>query len=88
MDGVAELGVEGVDAGVDVVLKELTESHPKGGGVGGGAEGEVEDFRGDALINPLDDGEIVLLPAWVMRGRRVIAGDVVKEGAAAEVDLE
>ena len=65
LDGVAELGVEGVDAGVDVVLEELTESHPKGGGVGGVAEDEVEDFRGDALINPLDDGEIVLDPSRI-----------------------
>jgi hypothetical protein len=48
LDGVADLGVEVVDAGVDVVLEELAQSRPESSGCGGLAEDEVEDLGGDA----------------------------------------
>ena len=65
LDGVAELGVDGVDASVDVVLKQLTKGCPERGGVGGVAEDEIEDLGGHPLVDPLDDGEVVLHPARI-----------------------
>jgi hypothetical protein len=48
LDGVADLGVEVVDAGVDVVLEELVQNRPESGGCGGLVEDKVEDLGGDA----------------------------------------
>jgi hypothetical protein len=59
---VPKLGVENVGASVDVVLEELTKSCPEIGGGGTITVHEIEDFRGDAHVNPLDNGEIVLDP--------------------------
>jgi hypothetical protein len=59
---VPKLGVENVGASVDVVLEELTKSCPEIGGGGTITVHEIEDFRGDAHVNPLDNGEIILDP--------------------------
>ena len=88
LDGRTELGVEGVDARVGVVLEQLLERCPKlgGGGVVGGDQ--IEELRGDACVNPLDDGEIIFHPARIGVLRRVGWIYVVAEAAAAEVDVE
>jgi hypothetical protein len=83
LDGVVELGVQGVDAGVNVVLKQLTEGRPKRGGVGGVAEDEIEDLGGHPLVDPLDDGEVVLYPARIRRLGNGVGVDVAEEIAAA-----
>jgi hypothetical protein len=42
LNSVAELGVEAVDVGIDVVLKQLTERSLKGGSSGGLAEDKIK----------------------------------------------
>jgi hypothetical protein len=59
LDGVADLGVEVVDPGVDVVLEELAQGHLESSGGGGLAEDEIEDLDGDTGVDPLDDGEVI-----------------------------
>ena len=88
LDGRTELGVEGVDARVGVVLEQLLKGRPKlgGGGVVGGDQ--IEELRGDACVNPLDDGEIIFHPARIGVLRRVGWIYVVAEAAAAEMDGE
>ena len=83
LDGVAELGVEGVDASVDVVLKQLTKGCPERGGVGGVAEDEIEDLGGHPLVDPLDDGEVVLHPARIRGLGDGVGVDVAEKIAAA-----
>lgn len=36
----------------------------------------------------MDDGEVILEPTQVVRGRWSVAGDIVKKGAAPEMNLE
>ena len=88
LGGCAELRVERVDARVGVVLKQLLEGGPEigGGGIVGGDQ--IEELRGDACVNPLDDGEIIFHPASIGRLRRVGGIDVVAKAAATEVDDE
>ena len=72
-----ELRVEGRDAGVTVVLEEPTKLEPdvaSGGAVG---DHEVEQLGGDAGVEPLNNGEVVLEPAWIVRSRRSITGDAL-----------
>jgi hypothetical protein len=88
LDGVADLGVEVVDAGVDVVLEELAQSRPKSIGCGGLAEDEVEDLGGDARVDPLDDGEVVSNPAGISGAWNGVVGDVVTKATAPKVNLE
>jgi hypothetical protein len=83
LDNVAELGVQGVDAGVDVVLKQLTEGRPKRGGIGGIPENEIEDLGGHPFVDPLDDGEVVLYPARIRRLGNRVGVDVAEEISAA-----
>ena len=59
---VAELCMEVVGAGIDVVLEELTESHPEFGGGSSITKNEIEDLGGDSHVDPLYDGEIILDP--------------------------
>jgi hypothetical protein len=88
LDGVADLGVEVVDPGVDVVLEELAQSRPESSGGGGLAEDEVEDLGGDARVDPLDDGEVVSNPARISGAWDGVVGDVVTKAAAPKVNLE
>jgi hypothetical protein len=80
--------VEVVDPGVSVVLEELAQGRPEGGGGGGLTENEIENLRGHACVDPLDDGEIICGPASVVRTRGGVGGDVVTEVAAPEVNLK
>lgn len=84
----AKLGVESRNAGVAIVLEEAAELGPdvaSGGAVG---DHEVEQLGGDAGVEPLNNGEVVLEPAWIVRSRRSITGDMVEERASSEMDLE
>ena len=49
---------------------------------------EIEDFRGDYHVNPLDNGEIILDPLWIMRLRASVGSNVRAEIASPEVDIE
>jgi hypothetical protein len=88
LDGVADLGVEVVDLGVDVVLEELAQSRPESSGGGGLAEDEVEDLGGDARVDPLDDGEVVSNPARISGAWNGVVGDVITKAAAPKMNLE
>ena len=65
----AELGVESVDAGVGVVLKQLLKGGPKIGCSGVVVGDKIEKLGGDPSINPLDDRKIVLHPTRIGRLR-------------------
>ena len=88
LDGGAKLGMKSVDAGIDIVLEELTKGHPKGGGVGGVTEDKIKNLGGHALIDPLDDGEVVRDPARIVGARGSVGGDVIAKIAASEVNLK
>ena len=88
LGGVADLGVEIVDPGVDVVLEELAQGRPESGGGGGVAEDEVEDLSGDAGVDPLDNCEVIRDPARICRAGNGVGGDVISKAAASEVNLE
>ena len=49
---------------------------------------QVEELGGDPGVDPLDDGEVVLDPAWI--GRPWCRGevDVIAEAAATEMNME
>ena len=49
---------------------------------------EIEDFRGDSHVDPLNNGEIILDPLRIMKLRASIVGDVKAEIASPEVDVE
>ena len=66
MHHVPELGVEDVGASINVVLEELSEGCPEIGGGGNMTEDKIENIGGDAHVNPLDDGEIILDPLWIV----------------------
>ena len=93
LDALAENGdrgvsLDGFDARVGVVLEQLLKGRPKlgGGGVVGGDQ--IEELRGDACVNPLDDGEIIFHPARIGVLRRVGWIYVVAKATAAKVDGE
>jgi hypothetical protein len=65
LDSVAELGVESGDAGIDIVLEELSKGRPEGGSIGGVAEDEIENLSRHPLVDPLDDGKVILDPARI-----------------------
>jgi hypothetical protein len=88
LDGVADLSVEVVDPGIDVVLEELAQSHLESSGSGGLVEDEVEDLGGDACVDPLDDGEVISNPARISGAWNRVVGDVVTKAAAPKVNLE
>ena len=46
---------------------------------------DVEDFRGDLCVKPLDDGKVVLDPLGIIWSRDSVGGDVGAEVAAAKV---
>jgi hypothetical protein len=56
LDGVTELGVESVDAGINVVFEELSKGRPEGVSVGCVTEDEIENLSRHPLVDPLDDG--------------------------------
>jgi hypothetical protein len=88
LDGVADLGVEVADPGVDVVLEELAQGHPESSTGGGLAEDEIEDLVGYAGVDPLDDGKVVCNPARISGAWNKVVGDVVTKTTAPEVNLE
>ena len=88
LDGVANLGVEGVDASVGVVLEETTKSSPESGCGRGLAEDKIEDLGRHARVDPLDDGEIIFDPARIIEARNGVGGDVGAQIAAAKVYVE
>jgi hypothetical protein len=88
LDDVAKLGVEAVDAGINIVLEELTKGRPKSSGSSSVAEHQVEDLGGDALIDPLNNSKIIFDPTRIMRLWRSGAVDVRSEIATAEVDIK
>ena len=88
LNGAAELRVEGVDAGVDVVLKEPAKGGPKRGGIGGGAEDQIEDLGAHPLVDPLYNSEIIFEPARIRGTRGGVDVDVPKKIATSEMDLE
>ena len=49
---------------------------------------EIEDFRGDSHVDPLNNGEIILGPLRIMKLRASVVGDVRAEVASPEVDVE
>ena len=65
----AELGVESVDAGIGVVLKQLLKGGPKISCSDIVVGDKIEKLGGDPSINPLDDREIVLHPTRIGRLR-------------------
>jgi hypothetical protein len=73
LGGVAELSVEAVDPGVDVVLEELVKGHPQGNGGDGVTENEIEDLGGLPCVDPLDDGEFIFYPV-----RNRVGGNMAK----------
>ena len=88
LDSVAELGVESIDASIDVILKKLMKGRPERGGVGGVAEDEIEDLSGHPLVDPWDDGEVVLHPARIRGLGDRVGGDMAEEIASAEMNFE
>jgi hypothetical protein len=88
LEGVAKLSVEAIDAGIDIVLEELTKSRPKSSDSSGVAEHQVEDLGGDVLIDPLNNSKIIFDPTRIMRLWRSGAVDVRSEIATAEVDVK
>jgi hypothetical protein len=88
LDGVADLGIEVVDPGIDVVLEELAQGRPKSSGGGGLVEDEIEDLGGDTGVDPLDDGEVIRNQARIGGAGNGVVGDVVTKTAAPEVNLE
>ena len=88
LDGGAKLGMKSVDVSIDIVLEELMKGHPKGGGVGGVTEDKIKNLGGHALIDPLDDGEVVLDPSRIRWPGNGGGGDVVQQIAAAEVNFK
>ena len=61
-----------------VVLKQLLKGSPEIGGGGVIVGHQIEKLRGDACVNPLDDGEIIFHPArisglWRVGGINVVA---------------
>ena len=49
---------------------------------------EIEDFRGDSHVDPLNNGEIILGPLRIMKLRASVVGDVRAEVASSKVDVE
>jgi hypothetical protein len=86
LDGVADLSIEVVDPGIEVVLEELTQGRPESGG--GLTEDEIEDFSRDTGVNSLDDGEIIRNPARIGGARNGVSGVMITKTAAPEVNLE
>ena len=84
----AELDVESVDARVGVVLEKLLEGSPKLRCRGVVDGDQVEELGGDPGVDPLDDGEVVLDPAWIGGLRHRGGIDVIAEAAATEMNVE
>ena len=61
---------------------------PETGGGGGFPEDEIEDLGGDAHVDPLDDGEVILDPLGIMGLRHGGGVDVGAKIAAPEVNFE
>jgi hypothetical protein len=75
-------------AGINVVLKKLMEGIPEGGGHGRLAEDEVQDPGGDSSVDPLNNGEIILDATRIIRARNGVSGDMMKNIASTEVNIE
>jgi hypothetical protein len=88
LDSVADLGVEVVDPGIDVVLEELAQSRPESSGGGGLAKDEVDDLGGDTRVDPLDDGEVVSNPARISGAWNGVVSDVIMKAVAPKVNLK
>ena len=69
-------------------MEQLLKSRPETGGGGGVPEDEIEYLGGDAHVNPLDDGEVILDPLGIMRLRHGGGVDVGAKIAAPEVNFE
>ena len=61
---------------------------PEIGGGGVIVGHQIEKLRGDACVNPLDDGEIIFHPARISGLWRVGGINVVAQAAAPEMDDE
>jgi hypothetical protein len=88
LNSVADLGVEAIDAGIDIVLKQLTKSSPKGGGGGGMAENKIKNLGGNMSVDPLYNGEIILDPTRIIGARNRIGSNMVEKIAMAEVNIK
>ena len=88
LNGAVELCVEGVDASVKVVLKKLSKGRPKCGGVGGGAEDQIEYLGAHSLVDPLYDSEIILDPVRIRGTRGSVDVDVLKKVATFDMNFE
>ena len=49
---------------------------------------EIEDLCGDSHVDPLNNGEIILDPLWIMTLRKRVVGNVRAEIASSKVDVE
>jgi hypothetical protein len=49
---------------------------------------EIEDFREDLHVDPLNNGEIILDPLQIVKLRASVGGDVRAEITSTEVDIE
>ena len=49
---------------------------------------EIEDFRRDSHVDPLNNCEIILDPLQIMKLRASIIGDVRADVASPKVDVE
>lgn len=63
----AELSVEGGNTSVAVVLEQPTKLGPNVASGRAVGDHQVEELSGDARVQPLDDGEVILEPPRVLR---------------------
>ena len=79
---VAELGAEVDGASVLVVAEEVADAAPDGVGGVGVLGDHGEKLGGDAVVEPGDNGAVVLHPVVVALGRRAV--DMITEPVLAE----
>jgi hypothetical protein len=77
---VPKLGVEAVDVGFDVVLKDLVMRCPNIGSGDGVPINEIENFGGYLRIDRLDNGKIIFNPLGIM-----VAGDSIGGNMGAKI---
>lgn len=80
--------MEEVGASIDIVVEQLPESHPETGGGGSIPKDEIKDLGGDAHVDPLDDGVVILDQLGIMGLRHGGGVDVGTKIAAPEVNFE
>jgi hypothetical protein len=67
LNRVAKLRVEGGEASVNIVLKQLAKGGPEIGSSSRLAKNKIENFRRDPCIDPLYDREIIFDPLGIIR---------------------